>query len=1125
MKRYSAYLFLLLTLFLSVVQAVEMAGWEVITPRLNKNFYAVWGSASNDVFAVGGTGLIFHYDGYQWSEMDSGVLSDFYGIWGTSGTNVFAVGMEGTILHYDGDQWITMNSRTSHGLSSIWGSSSTDVFAVGSNGTILHYDGHQWSTIRIGTSENLNGIWGSSSTDVFVVGNKNTIRHYDGNQWSAMKYTGLYPDDLELSGIWGSSSTDVFAWSTGGGSIFHYDGRQWTYNDFLLWLRDICGRSSTDVFAVGGEEGIHYDGKQWSPFVIKLGNRDFNWRGNGRAIWCSPEGDIFIVRRSYILRCTDCQLETAAPQITPSQTISNSPPDNPLEIANLQITPNSFQFQTIALGQPASQTFTVTNISNNAIPLPALMLTNTTDFTLNNDTCSNTLLTPAGTCQVNVNFQPQSEGQKLAKLSLPSNTTTPVEVSLDGSGCLNTLEQSFQFYPESPHFGTIKVNQSITLNPTIKFTATQGCGEVLQIETIQLAGRDATEFSLQNIQCSHSHEGKESSSTCQFNLIFKPSSPGNKQAHLTFKLINHEELPSSTIPFSAQAIMAEPEPLAVEIATTPSEPVSVELMPISEEESVEKEATTLSPVEVKPALETETDLEEDMIQPAVILPVNSTVNTVTPTLLTGITCDAATYTKALETCHLQHLACTYVDNHPATQCDAQKTHCEATARSGCYPLVITKSGVGTGTVQVSNGVGNSFNCDPLCQGQFSLGELVTLTAAADSGSVFQSWSGNCYGESTTTQVTIGSLGTHCTAVFEPASWETQFALKVTKVGNGTVTSTSAQINCDPNCSGNYLAGIAVELIATPEADSIFTQWTGACSGNSPTITVTLDADKTCTATFVPVKPYLSTTINCTPNPVASLQKLHCILTAELSHAAPTTIARNVKLITTLPEGLILTAINPEVGQCDISQLPQVTCQLNDLNRDSSPTKVTLDLSLQDPNLLAMTQTAEISANNYPSAGARARTFIAIPPEIQIDLAVVIDVNRSMQEKINGVKAELEKLITNMTTYQPPLAALIVFKDEVRIKTLTADRKVLLEAIHSLQTEGNYTCPTASAEAVEIAARHLQPGGQIFLGTDAPPYPDAEIESILTLLTTKNIHLNVLTMMGDCSMTKNWNSLD
>ena len=275
----------------------------------------------------------------------------------------------------------------------------------------------------------------------------------------------------------------------------------------------------------------------------------------------------------------------------------------------------------------------------------------------------------------------------------------------------------------------------------------------------------------------------------------------------------------------------------------------------------------------------------------------------------------------------------------------------------------------------------------------------------------------------------------------------------------------------------------------------------------------------------PVEAYLSTTINCTPNPVERLQQLHCILTAELSHAAPAIMAKNVKLITTLPEGLVLRVINTAVGQCDLSQLPQVICQLNDLNWDTGPSNVTLDLSLQDPDLLAITPAVEISANNYPSAWARTRIFTAIPPEIQIDLALVIDVNRSMQEKINGVKADLEKFVTNMTTYQSPLTALIVFKDEVRISALTADRKVLLEAIRSLQTEGNHTCPSASAEAVEIAARHLHPGSQIFLGTRAPPYPEVDIESILTLLTTKNIHMNILTMMEDCSLEKSWNPLD
>jgi hypothetical protein len=73
--------------------------------------------------------------------MDNGLTNDLYGVWGSSGTDVFAVGSVGMLLHYDGNDWTPMNSGTTENLFGIWGSSSSDVFAVGSNGTILHHDG------------------------------------------------------------------------------------------------------------------------------------------------------------------------------------------------------------------------------------------------------------------------------------------------------------------------------------------------------------------------------------------------------------------------------------------------------------------------------------------------------------------------------------------------------------------------------------------------------------------------------------------------------------------------------------------------------------------------------------------------------------------------------------------------------------------------------------------------------------------------------------------------------------------------------------------------------------------------------------------------------------------------
>ena len=75
-------------------------------------------------------------------------------------------------------------------------------------------------------------------------------------------------------------------------------------------------------------------------------------------------------------------------------------------------------------------------------------------------------------------------------------------------------------------------------------------------------------------------------------------------------------------------------------------------------------------------------------------------------------------------------------------------------------------------------------------------------------------------------------------------------LTVNKVGSGdgSITSTPAGIDCDPDCSANFPQNSLVTLTAVPEDGSAFGGWSGACIGTGD-CQVTMDAQKTITATF------------------------------------------------------------------------------------------------------------------------------------------------------------------------------------------------------------------------------------------------------------------------------------
>ena len=129
---------------------------------------------------------------------------------------------------------------------------------------------------------------------------------------------------------------------------------------------------------------------------------------------------------------------------------------------------------------------------------------------------------------------------------------------------------------------------------------------------------------------------------------------------------------------------------------------------------------------------------------------------------------------------------------------------------------------------------------------FATNQSFTVTPAAGyTASVAGTCGGILVGSTYTTQ----AITAPCTvaATFAP----TAFALDISKLGtgNGTVASSPAGINCGVTCNANFAQATSVTLSAAANLGSNFTGWSGACAGAAAAVTVVMNANKSCNATF------------------------------------------------------------------------------------------------------------------------------------------------------------------------------------------------------------------------------------------------------------------------------------
>jgi hypothetical protein len=288
----------------AVVRDIPIArSWNRVSSPY-RTLRGFWGSAPNDVWAVGEQDIIYHFDGKDWKQ--SGLTSTdpqrhLSALIGFSSGHIWAVGT--SVMLFDGTAWRVFAPPVSFGFSleGVWGSAPNNVWAVGHSGPsgnalIVKNDGSLWTRHATTIQANLEDIWGSSANDIWAVGRaggQGVILHFDGQSWRVAKTT-----PSELRAIWGRSANDVLV--VGYGAMMRYDGKTWRSVSLPLYatLYDVWGCGS-EIWAVGSEihgkavilrnagQGWHIDSRSGSGEYSAVGGFDCQhvWASNSSALF------------------------------------------------------------------------------------------------------------------------------------------------------------------------------------------------------------------------------------------------------------------------------------------------------------------------------------------------------------------------------------------------------------------------------------------------------------------------------------------------------------------------------------------------------------------------------------------------------------------------------------------------------------------------------------------------------------------------------------------------------------------------------------------------------------------------------------------------------------------------
>lgn len=243
---------------------------------------------------------------YGWTKMTSPGSQALYGVWGSASNNVYAVGNAGSLYRYNGSQWFVDSQGLQGDLKDIWGTSASNIYVVGFDDDVsanryyvYKYNGSNWQNLDIGAPSNFvpNAVTGTSDSNIYVVGYSDSstgqIYHYNGSGWSQVhSEAGTYFGFFSVSCL---DADNVFA---GGGNVFvKYTGGSWQSESTSgINHRGVYAAASNKIFTADADYGLNVTNGNGTWTEIKNTSGDSIY---ARAVWGLSESNVFVCGSDY----------------------------------------------------------------------------------------------------------------------------------------------------------------------------------------------------------------------------------------------------------------------------------------------------------------------------------------------------------------------------------------------------------------------------------------------------------------------------------------------------------------------------------------------------------------------------------------------------------------------------------------------------------------------------------------------------------------------------------------------------------------------------------------------------------------------------------------------------------